>query len=89
MRFEVSAYIENLVGKYRSRSHDPAVPRESVRTQRMPRSCYNLFLRTALLGSVYCVLTSTVMAQEPVGKAGEAQKLTAPPKKSSPRHPQR
>ena len=33
-----------------------------------------------MLGSVCCVLTSTVMAQEPVGKAGEAQKLTAPAK---------
>jgi len=33
-----------------------------------------------LLGSVCCVLPLTVVAQEPVGKAGEAQKLTAPAK---------
>jgi small-conductance mechanosensitive channel len=33
-----------------------------------------------LLGSVCCVLPLTVMAQEPVGKAGEAHKLTAPAK---------
>lgn len=38
------------------------------------------FLRAVLLGSVCCVLPLTVMAQEPVGKAGEAQKLTAPAK---------
>ena len=80
IRFEFGAYIENLVGKYRSRNCDPAVPRESVPAQRMPLSCYNLFLSAVLLGSVCCVLTSTVMAQEPVGKAGEAQKLTGPAK---------
>ena len=33
-----------------------------------------------MLGSVCCVLPLTVVAQEPVGKAGEAQKLTAPAK---------
>lgn len=38
------------------------------------------FLRAVLLGSVCCVLTSTVMAQDAVDKAGEAQKLTAPAK---------
>ncbi|MGB5251389.1 MAG: BON domain-containing protein, partial [Sedimenticolaceae bacterium] len=80
MRFELGAYIETLVGKYRSRHLDPAVPSESVPAQRLPRSCHNLFLRAVLLGSVCCVLTLTVMAQEPVGKAGEAQKLTAPAK---------
>ena len=80
MRFELGAYIESLVGKYRSRNRDPAVQRERVLAQRLPRSCHNLFLRAVLLGSVCCVLTLTVMAQEPVGKAGEAQKLTAPAK---------
>ncbi len=80
MRFELGAFIESLVGKYRSRNRDPAVPRESVPAQRLPRSCHNLFLRAVLLGFVCCVLTLTVMAQEPVGKAGEAQKLTAPAK---------
>jgi small-conductance mechanosensitive channel len=80
MRFELGAYIESLVGKYRSRNRDPAVPSESIPAQRLPRSCHNLFLRAVLLGSVSCVLTLTVMAQEPVGKAGEAQKLTAPAK---------
>ena len=33
-----------------------------------------------MLGSVCCVLPSTVIAQEPVDKASEAQKLTAPAK---------
>lgn len=80
MRFELGAYIESLVGKYRSRNRDPAVPSESVPAQRLPRSCHNLFLRAVLLGSVCCVLPLTVMAQEPVGKAGEAHKLTAPAK---------
>jgi small conductance mechanosensitive channel len=38
------------------------------------------FLRAVLLGFVCCVLTSTVMAQDAVDKAGEAQKLTTPAK---------
>jgi len=77
---QIYAYIENLVGNYRSRNCDPAVPRESVPARRMPLSCYNLFLKAVLLSSVCCMLTSKVMAQEPVGKAGEVQKLTAPAK---------
>ena len=48
--------------------------------QRSAYRCYKLFLQAVLLGAVYSVLTSTVMAQEPVGKAGEPQKLTAPAK---------
>lgn len=80
MRFEFGAYIEGLVGKYRSRNRDSAVSSESVPAQRLPRSCHNLFLRAVLLGSVCCVLTLTVMAKEPVGKTGEAQKLPAPVK---------
>lgn len=43
-------------------------------------SCRNLFLRAVLLGFVCCALPFTGMAQEPVGKAGEAQKLTTPTK---------
>jgi hypothetical protein len=31
MQFELGACIESLVGKYRSRNRDPAVPRESSR----------------------------------------------------------
>lgn len=42
--------------------------------------CYKLVLQAVLLGAVYIVLTSTVMAQEPVGKASEPQKLTTPTK---------
>jgi len=80
MRFELGAYIESLVGKYRSRNRDPAVSSKSVPAQRLPRSCHNLFLIAVLLGAACCVLPLTVMAQEPVGKAGEAQKLTAPAK---------
>lgn len=80
MRLELGAYIESLVRKYRSRNRDPADPSVSVPAQRLPRSCHNLFLRAVLLGSACCVLPMTVMAQEPVGKAGEAQKLTTPAK---------
>jgi hypothetical protein len=65
IRFELGAYIESLVGKYRSMERDPAVPSESVPAQRLPRSCRNLFLRAVLLGSFCCVQTLTVMAQEP------------------------
>lgn len=42
--------------------------------------CHRLVLRVVLLASVCSVLTSTVMAQEPVGKAAEPQKLSAPGK---------
>lgn len=80
MRFELGAYIEILLGKYRSRNRVPAVPSERVPAQRLPGSGHNLFLRAVLLGSVCCVLPLAVMAQEPVGKAGEAQKLPAPAK---------
>ncbi len=41
---------------------------------------YKLILWAVLLGSVCSVLISAAMAQEPVGKAGEPQKLTAPAK---------
>ncbi len=80
IRSELGAYIKSLVCKYRSRNRNPAVPSESVPAQLLPRSCRNLFLRAVLLGSVLCVQSLTVMAQEPVGKAGEVQKLTAPAK---------
>jgi len=80
MWFELSVYIESMVGKYRSRNRYIAVPSESVPAQRLPRTYHNLFLRTVLLGFVCCVQTLTVMAQEPVRKAVEAQKLTAPTK---------
>jgi hypothetical protein len=39
-----------------------------------------MLLQAALLGCVCCVLTSTVLAQELGGNAGEAQKLPAPGK---------
>jgi small conductance mechanosensitive channel len=48
--------------------------------QRLAYHCYKLVLRAVLLGSVCSVLTSSVMAQEAVGKAGEPQKLSVPGK---------
>ncbi len=42
--------------------------------QRSTYPGYKLFLRVLLLGSVCSALTSTVVAQEPVGKAGDLQK---------------
>jgi small conductance mechanosensitive channel len=41
---------------------------------------YKLLLQAILLGAVCSMLSLTVMAQEPVVKAGEPQKLTAPAK---------
>jgi len=49
----------------------------------LQRSAYwrhKLVLRAVLLVAVYSLLTLAAMAQEPVGKAGESQKLTAPVK---------
>ncbi|MBC8017978.1 MAG: BON domain-containing protein, partial [Verrucomicrobia bacterium] len=40
--------------------------------------CYKLVLRAVLFVAVYSLLTLAAMAQEPAGKAGEPQKLTAP-----------
>ncbi len=80
MRFGFGAYLESAVGKYRSTNRDPAVPSERVPAQPLARSGHNLFLKAVLLGSVCCFLPLTVMAKEPVGKAGEARKLPAPAK---------
>lgn len=48
--------------------------------KRLVDHCYKLVLQAVLLGSVCSVLTLTAMAQEPVGKAGEPQKLSVPGK---------
>lgn len=44
MWFELDAYIERLVDKFRSRSCDRTAPSESVLAQRLLRSCYKLLL---------------------------------------------
>lgn len=81
IQFKLGAYIKSLACKYRSMNRDPAVPSESVvPAQQLPCSWRNLFLRAVLLCSVCFIQALTVMAQEPIGKAGEAQKLTAPAK---------
>ena len=53
---------------------------ERIPVQRLTYHYYKLVLRAVLLGSVCSVLTSAVMAQEPGGKTGEPQKLSAPSK---------
>ncbi|MFC1836164.1 BON domain-containing protein, partial [Thermodesulfobacteriota bacterium] len=80
-RFELDVHIEKLAGKYRWNKRELPVPKASVPVQRCEYRCYNLFLQAVLLGAVFVVLTSTVMAQQPVGKAGEPQKMIAPAKK--------
>ena len=80
MRFEFGGHIEKSAGKHRRESRDLPVLRERVSVQRSAYRCYKLVLRAVLLGSVCSVLISAAMAQEPVGKAGEPQKLTAPAK---------
>ncbi|HXV24843.1 MAG TPA: hypothetical protein VED46_11340, partial [Alphaproteobacteria bacterium] len=73
-RFEFDGHIEKSAGKYRWKSRDLPVLKESVRVQRSARRCSKLVLRAVMLGAVCSVLTSTVVAQEPVGKAGEPLK---------------
>ena len=80
-RFELGGHIEKLAGKYRWNKRELPVPKASVPVQRCEYRYYKLFLQAVLLGAVFSVLTSTVMAQQPVGKAGEPQKLIAPAKK--------
>ena len=53
------------------------VLKNSIIVQQLPRPFDKLFLRAVLLGFVCCVLTSTVMAQEPVS---EPRKLPPPAK---------
>lgn len=80
IQFKFRDHIVSLVGKHRSRNREPEVSSKSVPGQRLLRSWRSLFLRAVLLGSVCCVQSLTVMAQEPVGKAGEVQQLTPPAK---------
>ena len=86
-RFEFGGSIEKSAGKYRWKSLDLPVFRETVPVQRSAYRCYRLLLQAVLLASVYSVLTSTVMAQGPFGKAGGPQKLTAPAKEELPLAP--
>ena len=79
-RLELGGHIEKSAGKHRCKRRDLPVIKESVPVQRSAYRCYKLVLQAVLLGAVYSVLTSTVMAQEPVGKAGEPQKMAAPAK---------
>ena len=80
MRYEFGGHIEKSACKHRRENRDLPVLRERVPVQRSAYSCYKLVLRAVLLCSVCGVLISAAMAQEPVGKAGEPQKLTAPAK---------
>ena len=80
MRFELGGHIEKSAGKHRRESRDLQVLRKRVPVQRSAYRCYKLVLRAVLIGSVCSVLISAAMAQEPVGKDGEPQKLTAPAK---------
>jgi small conductance mechanosensitive channel len=57
--------------------------------QRSTYHGYKLLLRLLLLSSACSALTSTVVAQEPVGEASELQNHPFPPQKISPRRPRR
>lgn len=68
------------VGKHRWKSLHFPVLKESVPVQRSAYWRHKPVLRAVLLVAVYSLLTLAAMAQEPVGKTGELQKLTAPAK---------
>jgi hypothetical protein len=75
--------IEKSAGKYQRKRCDLPILREGVCVQRSVRRCHKLIkliLRAVLLGALYSVLISSVMAQETIGKSGELQKPTAPAK---------
>ena len=59
---------------------NPVAPKRSVSVRRSAWLCFKPVLQALLLGAVYSVLSWTVMAQEPLGKAGEPQKATGPAK---------
>lgn len=72
---EFGAHLKRLASAYRSRIRGPMLVNVRDFTPDLPRSCRNLLLRAVLLGLVCSVQTVTVMAQEPISKADEAQKL--------------
>ena len=74
-------------GRHRWKSLHLAVLKENVSVQRSAYWRHKLVLRAVLLVVVYSPLTLAAMAQEPVGKAGEPQKLTAPAKEELPSAP--
>ena len=76
MRYAFGGHI----GKHRREGHGLPVLRKGVPVQRSAYRGYKLLLWTVLLGSVCSVLISAALAQEPVGQAGEPQKLTVPAK---------
>ena len=80
MRYEFGGHIDKAACRHRRENRDLPVLRERVPVQRSAYRCYKLVLRAVLLGSVCSVLISAAMAQEPVGKDGEPQKLTTPAK---------
>ena len=77
-RFELGGHIEKSAGKYRWKDFDLPVLKGRVPAPRWALRRYKLVLQAVLSCAVFSVLTSTAMAQESVGKAGEPQKLTAP-----------
>ena len=80
MRYEFGGHTKKSACRHRRENRDLPALRERVPVQRSAYRCCILFLWALLLSSVYSVLISAAMAQEPVGKPGEPQKLTAPAK---------
>lgn len=80
IRYEFGGHIEKSARRHRRENRDLPALRESFPVHRSAYRCYKLILRAVLLVSVCSMLISAAMAQEPVGKAGEPQKLTAPAK---------
>ena len=77
-RFEPAGHIDKSAGGCRWNSRDLPVIEESAPVRRSTPRCCKLVLQAVLLSAVCGLLTSTVMAQEPIGRAGEPQKVTAP-----------
>ena len=59
-------------------SMNQVVRKQSDSVQRSACLCSKPVLQALLLGAVYSVLCWTVMAQEPLSKPGEPQKVAAP-----------
>ena len=63
----------NEFGEHQRRNRGQPVPKESMPMLRSVYRGFTIVLQAFVLGAVCSLLTSTVMAQEPVGKAGDPQ----------------
>lgn len=79
-RFEFGGPDEKSAGTHRRKSRDLSARKDRVPGPRSAYRWYKLVRQAIWLGAVYSVLSWTVIAQEPAGKADGPHKLAGPAK---------